>query len=94
MGDLERGQCWLEFRVRWAGYGEGDDSWLSRAELHCPELLAAFVAAARVAGRLPEPGQVGVVAGGPPCQARRLLPEAVLAVAPLLWLASSPLGQR
>lgn len=35
---------WLEFKVRWEGYGEGDDSWEPAANLDaCRDKLAAFL---------------------------------------------------
>ena len=57
----------LEFLVRWEGGSEGSDSWVEEADLP-QHILAEFVQRWMKRGRIPRPGDVDVLTGGPPCQ--------------------------
>lgn len=59
----------LQFKVRWKGYDESEDSWEPIEGLgDCEESLKEFVIKGAKAKILPLPGDVDVVCGGPPCQ--------------------------
>lgn len=46
-----RWKCPVKFRVRWLGYGEKDDTWLSASELSCDDLIDEFL---EISGRTSE----------------------------------------
>lgn len=59
----------LEFKVRWKGYDESEDSWEPMSGLgDCEEKLKEFVTKTAKEKRFPLPGDVDVICGGPPCQ--------------------------
>eukprot|EP01046_Picozoa_sp_COSAG06_P025876 COSAG06_NODE_2197_length_7373_cov_2.328568_1_plen_1061_part_00 len=55
----------LQFLVRWDG--SGDDSWVDESELSRHH-VAEFVQRWMKTDRIPRPGDVDVLTGGPPCQ--------------------------
>ncbi|KAJ7543105.1 hypothetical protein O6H91_09G025200 [Diphasiastrum complanatum] len=69
VGSLEKKKKGLEFKVRWKGYGEVDDTWEPIDNLSdCQERLRDFVIEGKRKQILPLPGDVDVICGGPPCQ--------------------------
>ncbi|XP_024995332.1 DNA (cytosine-5)-methyltransferase CMT2-like [Cynara cardunculus var. scolymus] len=65
-GTSKRG---LKFKVRWAGYGPSDDTWEPIKELsNCQEKIREFVQKGIKTNKLPRPGDVDIICGGPPCQ--------------------------
>lgn len=40
----------IEYLVRWAGYGDEDDTWQTEDSMNCPKLIAEFEASQSVAG--------------------------------------------
>ncbi|KAH8939283.1 hypothetical protein BDL97_15G029700 [Sphagnum fallax] len=58
----------LEFKVKWKGYTEEENSWEPAASMDCPDLVKQFVIDGRRCKLLPLPGNVDVICGGPPCQ--------------------------
>ncbi|KAK4480563.1 hypothetical protein RD792_013641 [Penstemon davidsonii] len=65
----ETGKRALMFKVRWVGYGPGDDTWEPVEGLsNCKERIRDFVLKGMKEKILPRPGHVAVICGGPPCQ--------------------------
>ncbi|CAL9174592.1 unnamed protein product [Musa hybrid cultivar] len=63
------GKSGLKFKVRWKGYGPGEDTWEPMESLsNCEGRLREFVTEGFKSKLLPLPGDVDVVCGGPPCQ--------------------------
>ncbi|EPS58007.1 chromomethylase, partial [Genlisea aurea] len=63
------GKPGLHFKIRWKGYGPGDDTWEPLEGLSgCKEKLKEFVSTGYESKILPLPGTVDVICGGPPCQ--------------------------
>ncbi|XP_057872420.2 DNA (cytosine-5)-methyltransferase CMT3 isoform X2 [Cryptomeria japonica] len=59
----------LEFKVHWKGYDESEDTWEPLSGLgECEEKIKEFVLKSAKEKRLPLPGDVDVICGGPPCQ--------------------------
>ncbi|PIA25515.1 hypothetical protein AQUCO_11200022v1 [Aquilegia coerulea] len=59
----------IYFKVRWEGFGSGDDTWEPIGALsNCTERVREFVISGHKANILPLPGNVDVICGGPPCQ--------------------------
>jgi len=60
---------WLEFYVRWEGYGPDFDTWEPASNLEgCVEKVALFLQRLRCNKLIPFPGDVDLFVGGPPCQ--------------------------
>ena len=57
----------LQFLVRWEGGKEATDSWVDESELQRHQ-IAEFVQRWMKTDRIPRPGDVDVLTGGPPCQ--------------------------
>ncbi|KMT16724.1 hypothetical protein BVRB_3g050080 [Beta vulgaris subsp. vulgaris] len=65
----KRGKHGLHFQVRWVGYGPSEDTWEPIEGLsNCQERIQEFVLKGYKLGILPQPGDVDVICGGPPCQ--------------------------
>ncbi|KAG0476467.1 hypothetical protein HPP92_013308 [Vanilla planifolia] len=65
----EIGKKELMFKVRWKGYGSGEDTWEPINGLSkCHERIETFVKKGYKKQILPLPGVVDVICGGPPCQ--------------------------
>lgn len=63
------GKRCLNFLVRWSGYGPSEDTWEPFEGLHsCQDSLQEFVLKWCEKKLLPQPGDVDVICGGPPCQ--------------------------
>eukprot|EP01051_Picozoa_sp_SAG22_P009252 SAG22_NODE_759_length_7426_cov_15.767572_2_plen_1028_part_00 len=58
----------LEFCIKWKGWGSEYNEWKTEKQLDCPALLARWVRETLAAGKIPRPGDVDLVCGGPPCQ--------------------------
>ncbi|XP_057820390.2 DNA (cytosine-5)-methyltransferase CMT3 isoform X1 [Cryptomeria japonica] len=59
----------IQFKVRWKGYGEDEDTWEPYESLmKCEECVKDFVTLGIRKRILPLPGDVDVICGGPPCQ--------------------------
>ncbi|XP_022157356.1 DNA (cytosine-5)-methyltransferase CMT3 [Momordica charantia] len=59
----------LFLKVRWKGYDADEDTWEPIEGLsNCNEKLKDFVTSGYKSKRLPLPGDVDVICGGPPCQ--------------------------
>ncbi|MEW5314140.1 MAG: hypothetical protein WDW38_005659 [Sanguina aurantia] len=76
-GVLKEGEVWLEFEV--VPHGRNVSAWVKQSDMEKTSLigkgkvdvradLARFMKKATAANLLPLPGQVDLVAGGPPCQ--------------------------
>ncbi|KAH7617097.1 putative DNA (cytosine-5)-methyltransferase 1 [Nannochloris sp. 'desiccata'] len=60
---------WLEFYVRWEGFGPDFDTWEPADNLEgCVEKVALFLQRLRCNKLIPFPGDVDLFVGGPPCQ--------------------------
>ncbi|KAJ7541534.1 hypothetical protein O6H91_10G064200 [Diphasiastrum complanatum] len=69
VGSSENSKKGLEFKVRWKGYDEDEDTWEPTDGLEsCQERIRDFVIEGRNKKVLPLPGDVDVICGGPPCQ--------------------------
>ncbi|XP_059624964.1 DNA (cytosine-5)-methyltransferase CMT2-like isoform X2 [Cornus florida] len=65
----ETGKRGLKFQVRWVGYGPSEDTWEPVEGLSkCQDRIQDFVLKGFKAKILPQPGDVDVICGGPPCQ--------------------------
>ncbi|XP_062205913.1 DNA (cytosine-5)-methyltransferase 3-like [Phragmites australis] len=59
----------LYFKVQWEGYGPEEDTWEPIDNLSdCPLKIREFVQEGYRKRILPQPGDVDVICGGPPCQ--------------------------
>ncbi|VAI62778.1 unnamed protein product [Triticum turgidum subsp. durum] len=59
----------IHFKVQWKGYGPEEDTWEPIENLSdCPLKIKEFVQEGYRRNILPQPGQVDVICGGPPCQ--------------------------
>ncbi|KAL9660518.1 hypothetical protein QQ045_025333 [Rhodiola kirilowii] len=59
----------LYLKIRWKGYGPAEDSWEPLDGLrYCGKSIKDFVVNGYNSKRLPLPGDVDIVCGGPPCQ--------------------------
>ncbi|PKA66391.1 DNA (cytosine-5)-methyltransferase CMT2 [Apostasia shenzhenica] len=63
------GEHGLKFKVRWKGYNSSEDTWEPLEHLsNCKERIKDFIREGSLSKRLPRPGDVDVICGGPPCQ--------------------------
>ncbi|XP_048425983.1 DNA (cytosine-5)-methyltransferase CMT3 isoform X2 [Pyrus x bretschneideri] len=59
----------IYFKIHWKGYGPEEDTWEPMNELeHCKKAIKGFITEGYRLKKLPLPGDVDVVCGGPPCQ--------------------------
>ncbi|GBG82760.1 hypothetical protein CBR_g36290 [Chara braunii] len=59
----------LEYKIRWVGYDEDEDTWETDDALeNAQEKVREFILLSKAEKRLPLPGDVDVICGGPPCQ--------------------------